>query len=69
MAEKSTKKTVAIQIRRERQNIPKIVVTTGFKLRPDKGTGLLDVYLESTGQRGERIRLDTVLLRSNLDGL
>jgi len=69
MAEKSTKKTVAIQIRRERQNIPKIVVTTGFKLRPDKGTGLLDVYLESTGQRGERISLDTVLLRSNLDGL
>jgi hypothetical protein len=69
MAEKATKKTVAILIKRERQSVPRIIVTSGFKLRPDKGTGLLDVYLESSVQRGERISVDTVLLRTNLGGL
>lgn len=69
MAEKTTKKTVAISIKRERVNVPKVIVATGFKLRPDKGTGLLDVYLEGGTQRGERICVDTVVLRSNLEGL
>lgn len=69
MAEKTTKKTVAISINRERQGVPKIIVAAGFKLRPDKRTGLLDVYLEGSAQRAERISLDTSLLRSNLEGL
>src|SRR4051794_13000036 len=69
MAEK-TKKTVSISIKRERPASAKIVITTGFKLRVDKITGLLDVYLEANGgQRGERVCLDPNILASNSEVL
>jgi len=68
MVEKA-KKTVAITIRRERQGVPRVIIAVGFKLRPDKGTGLLDVLLEAGGQRGERVSLDAFLLRKNLQEL
>src|SRR5882724_7827591 len=67
MAEKETKKTVAVSIRRERRSLPKIIVTTGFKLRVDKATGLVDVYLEAIGQKGDRVTLDPALIQSNLE--
>lgn len=69
MAEKPTKKTVTLSIRRERRDAPKIIVTTGFKLRFDKPSGLLDVYLEGRAQQGERISVDWGLMRLNLDTL
>ncbi len=67
MPEKAPKKTVAIKIKRERLSVPKTIVAEGFRLRPDKGTGLMDVLLEGTGSRGERVILDPELTRSNLD--
>jgi len=69
MPEKSLRKTVAIRIRRERLSTPRTIVTSGFRLRPDKATGLIDVFLEVTGSKGERVIFDPVLLRSNLDVL
>lgn len=66
MAEKPTKKTVAITIKRERSPVTRVFVATGFKLRSDKSTGMVEVLLEVTGQRGERITLDPVVLQSNL---
>jgi hypothetical protein len=69
MAEKSTKKTVAITIKRARPTVPKIVVITGFKLRFDKITGLVDVYLEVSGGKGVRASLDFNILGSNLEVL
>lgn len=69
MPEKASRKTVAIRIRRERLVTPRTIVTSGFRLRPDKATGLIDVFLEVTGCKGERVVLDPVLLRSNLDVL
>ncbi len=69
MPEKPTKKTVAITIKRERIGIPRSIVATGFRLRADKSTGLIDVLLEGSGQKGERVMFDPVLLRGNLDSL
>lgn len=69
MTEKATKKTVAISIKRQRPTLPRIIVATGFKLRFDKATGMLDVYLEASGQKGERVSLDPTMLRTNLDML
>ena len=69
MSEKSGKKTVAMTITRERVGIPKVVVATGFKLRTEKSTGLLDVLLECYGQKGERVTFDPLLLQGNLDSL
>jgi hypothetical protein len=72
MADKAdkAKKTVSISIKRERLAPPKIIITTGFKLRLDKATGLLDVYLEaSSGQKGERVGLDPNILASNVEML
>ena len=67
MAEKTTKK-VAVGIKRERLAEPTTVVTTGFKLRFDKVTGLVDIFLEAPGgQRGERVSLDPSILFTNLD--
>jgi len=68
MADKVSKK-VAILIKPERTPQSKAVAATGFKLRFDKGSGLLDVFLEVVGgqQRGERIVLDPTILLSNLD--
>ena len=67
MPEKPTKKTVAVSIKRARVHVPKIVVATGFKLRPDKSTGMIDILFEVSGQKGERVVLDPSLLASNLD--
>lgn len=67
MPEKPTKKTVTITLKRIRTGIPKVVVASGFKLRPDKATGLIDVYFEITGLKVERVTLDPVLLRTNLN--
>jgi hypothetical protein len=67
MAEKSKKKTIAISLRRARIQIPKIVFATGFKVRPVKSTGTIDILLEVSGQKGERVVLDPILLASNLE--
>jgi hypothetical protein len=67
MADKLSKK-VGILIKRERTPESRVIATTGFKLRFDKVTGLLDVFLEvAGGQRGERVVLDPTILLSNLD--
>ncbi len=66
MADKTAKKTVSIAIKRARPALPKILVVTGFRLRLDKQTGLIEVLLQSTGQRGERVSLDPVVMGSNL---
>jgi len=49
--------------------MPKVVVATGFKLRFEKSTGLIDVLFECYGQKGERVSFDPVLLLGNVDGL
>jgi hypothetical protein len=68
MPEKPAKKTVTIGVKRERRETPKIVVATGFRLRPDKVTGMIELLLETRpSQRGERIILDPIVLVSNLD--
>lgn len=69
MADQPIKKTVSTAIRRERPFQPKTLVVTGFKLRIDKVSGVIDVLLEASGQKGERIIFDPVLLRTNLDTL
>lgn len=69
MSDQPPKKNVAITIGRERPFPPKIVVTTGFKLRIDKSSGLIDVLLEASGQKGERIILDPVVLLNNSEHL
>jgi hypothetical protein len=66
MAEKSPQKTVGITIKRKRPTAPKFLVATGFRLRSDKSSGLVEVLLEASGQRGERITLDPVVIGSNL---
>ena len=68
MPEKETKR-VAITISRTRRGETNIIVATGFKLRVDKATGLLDVYLEAAAQKNQRVSLDTSLLQTNLSGL
>lgn len=69
MADKTTKTTVAIAIKRERPTAPRILVVTGFKLRTDKVSGLVEILLEAAGQRGERVTFDPVVTRSNLTEL
>jgi len=69
MADEPTKRKVTILIRRERRDTHKIIVATGFKLRPDKATGLLDVYLQTSGQNGERVSFDPFVMRSNQEDL
>jgi len=71
MAEKSEKseKKVSITLVRERLNAAPIVIGTGFKLRPEKGTGLLDVFIEGLGQKSARVCFDPVIVRTNLDML
>lgn len=69
MAEKPAKRMVAIAIKRERLGVPKLMVATGFRLRTDKSTGLIEVLLEGSGQKGERVALDPVLMRTNLEAL
>lgn len=66
MADKTGKKIVSITIKRERVGLPKVVVASGFKLRSDKASGLIDILVES-GKRAERISFDPILMRGNLD--
>jgi len=67
MAGKSKKEAIAVSLRRARIPIPKRVVATGFKVRPVKSTGTIDILLEVPGQKGERVVLDPILLASNLE--
>ena len=69
MAEVSRKKNDSITIKRGRTCSPKIVVTTGFKLRVDKSSGLIEILLEASGQKGERVILDPVLIQNNFEHL
>jgi hypothetical protein len=66
MAEKTGKKTVSITLKRTRPTLPKIIIASGFKLRRDKTTRLIDILLETTSQKGERISLDPSLLQTNI---
>lgn len=65
MAEKPAKKTVSIAIKRGRPVLPKVVVATGFRLRLDKQTGLIEILLKAN-PRGERVTLDPIVVGSNL---
>jgi hypothetical protein len=69
MPDKAAQKVVSITVRRERSFPPKIIVATGFKLRLDKSSGLIDVLIEVAGQKGERIIFDPIIIRSNLESL
>jgi hypothetical protein len=69
MAEKPSKKLVSITIKRERPAPPRVIVATGFRLRSDKSTGLLEVILETAGKVGERVTFDPIVMRSNVDML
>ncbi|MBE7501534.1 MAG: hypothetical protein HS113_14775 [Verrucomicrobiales bacterium] len=67
MAERAAKKTVAISVKRDRVWPTRTLFTTGFRLRSDRTTGLIEVFLEAIGHRTERVLFDPVLLRGNLD--
>jgi hypothetical protein len=69
MAVIAPQKVVSITIRRERPFPPKIIVATGFKLRLEKSSGLIDVLIEAGIQKGERIIFDPIITRSNLESL
>lgn len=69
MADKAAQKVVSIAIKRERPFPLKVIIATGFKLRSDKSSGLIDILLEVGGQKGERIIFDPIILRSNLNTL
>lgn len=69
MPDKAAQKVVSVTIRRERPFPPRIIVASGFKLRLDKTSGLIDVLIEIAGQKGERIIFDAVMMRSNLESL
>lgn len=69
MAEKLAKKTVSIAIKRDRPTAPRTVIATGFRLRSDKETGLTEILLQASGQRGERVALDPIVMRTNLEML
>jgi hypothetical protein len=67
MPEKPTKKVVAITIKRERSAQARAIIATGFRFRLDPKLGVVDLILEAAGARAERIMLDPVLIRSNLE--
>ena len=69
MADKTGKKTVSMTVNRERVGLPKVVVATGFKLRAEKSTGLIEVLFECYGQKGERVSFDPIMLQGNQDAL
>ena len=47
--------------------VPRTIVTTAFRIRePETPTGFVEVLVEGSGARSERIILDPTLLRSNL---
>jgi len=67
-AEKSEKK-VAISMERGQHGNAPVVIATGFKLRPEKATGLLDVLIECLGQKNARVCFDPVIVKQNLQTL
>jgi hypothetical protein len=69
MADKAAQKVVSITIKRERPFPPKMIAATGFKIRHDKSSGLIDVLIDAVGQKGERIIFDPIITRSNLESL
>ncbi|HEV2330615.1 MAG TPA: hypothetical protein VG077_07770 [Verrucomicrobiae bacterium] len=69
MVEQPRKKSDSIMVKRVRAVPPKFVVTTGFKLRVDKSTGLIEFLLEASGQKGERVIFDPVLIQNNHEHL
>jgi hypothetical protein len=69
MADKPAQKLVSITVRRERPFPVKIIAATGFKLRLEKSTGLIEVLIETCTQKGERIIFDPIITRSNLEHL
>src|SRR5260370_40018257 len=70
MSDKAAGRKVAILIKRERTFMPKIIVATGFKFRPDKATGILEIHLATnTSLPGPRIGFDPFVLQSNTEEL
>lgn len=69
MADKPAQKQVSISIHRQRPFPIRFIVATGFKLRLDKSTSLIDILIEVGQQKGERIIFDPLLMRSNLESL
>ena len=69
MAEKPAKKTVSIAIKRDRPTATRTLIATGFRIRTDKETGLTEILLQASGQRGERIAFDPVVMHTNLEML
>jgi hypothetical protein len=67
MPEDPSKKLVAISVTRTRPFPPKVVVASGFKLRHDKVNGLMDLLFELSDRSSERLTLDSVIIRTNLD--
>src|SRR5579871_1006482 len=75
MAEKPSKKSilppgyVSVKVLRERQGSPPLIFSTAFRLRVDKKTGMIEVVLEGTEGRRERVMVDPFIFRHNLDNL
>jgi hypothetical protein len=46
-----------------------MLLAKGFKLRPDPTTSLIDVYIQIDGSQVERVILDPVVMRHNLESL
>src|SRR5579863_8073306 len=69
MPDVPAKKNATLTLVRSRPFLPKIVLTTGFRLRFDKATNLIDIFLESAGQKGERVVLDPVVIQNNNEHL
>jgi len=67
MAEQPTKKIVSISIQRKRPFPPKIIVATGFKVKLDQTCDLVEIFFQITGQKGEKIAFDPIVLQNNLD--
>jgi hypothetical protein len=66
MPEKPIQKQAAVVFKRRRSETPSIIPVIGFKLRLDKATGFLDIFLQAHGQRNERVTVDPSLMRTNL---
>ena len=49
--------------------LPRVILATGFKLRQDRGANLIEVWLEGSGAKPERVSVDPTLLRANLQVL
>ena len=69
MAEKVGAKQVGILMKRAGRPDGKLVQATGFRLRFDKSKGVVDVQLEQRGLKAERVSLDPLIIRTNLNML